>query len=67
MLNFDGRVTMPSVKNFQLVEPDDEERVVLLFGRVDRDRFSMDVQWPLSPLQAFGIALTSLEYKLGVE
>jgi len=68
VLNFGGRVTQPSVKNFQLVEvAGDAERVVLLFGRVDRDRFTLDFQWPLSPLQAFAIALTSLDYKLGCE
>lgn len=104
VLNFNGRVTSPSVKNFQLVElppvrvvdasaktvgagassiPDTDvaantateaatdaaatERVALLFGRVDKNRFTLDLQWPLSPLQAFAIALTSLDYKLGCE
>ena len=78
VLNFDGRVTQPSVKNFQLVEAAGGAaagaaggaglpRVLLLFGRVDRDRFTLDFQGPLSPLQAFAIALTSLDYKLGCE
>lgn len=67
VLNFDGRVTQPSVKNFQLVEAEDESTVRLLFGRVDRHSFNLDFQWPLSPLQAFAIALTSLDYKLGCE
>ena len=29
MLNFNGRVTMASVKNFQLVDPEDLNAVVL--------------------------------------
>lgn len=51
VLNFNGRVTMASVKNFQLVDPEDQENVLLQFGRVGKDVFNMDYQWPLSPLQ----------------
>lgn len=29
VLNFNGRVTMASVKNFQLVDPDEQETIVL--------------------------------------
>lgn len=67
VLNFNGRVTMASVKNFQLVTPTDHERVVLQFGRVGKDLFTMDVMWPLSPLQAFSICLSSFDYKLACE
>ncbi|RYY81459.1 hypothetical protein EON63_15360 [archaeon] len=34
VLNFNGRVTMASVKNFQLVDPEEQNAVVLQFGRV---------------------------------
>jgi len=67
VLNFYGRVTMASVKNFQLVSPDDHDTVVLQFGRTGKDTFSMDYQWPLSPLQAFAICLSSFDYKLACE
>lgn len=67
MLNFNGRVTMASVKNFQLVSPEDQERVVLQFGRVSKDLFTMDFQWPLTPAQAFAICLSSFDYKLACE
>ncbi len=33
-LNFGGRVTAASVKNFQLVEDGDLDRVVLQYGKV---------------------------------
>ena len=33
-LNFNGRVTCASVKNFQLVSENDLDRVVLQFGKV---------------------------------
>jgi hypothetical protein len=51
VLNFNGRVTMASVKNFQLINPDDLETVILQFGRVGKDRFTMDFRHPLSPMQ----------------
>lgn len=33
-LNFGGRVTAASVKNFQLVDDEDSDRVVLQYGKV---------------------------------
>lgn len=64
VLNFNGRVTQASVKNFQLVEAGDTaEKIRLQFGRTDKDSFTMDFAHPLSPLQAFAITLTSFESK----
>lgn len=42
VLNFYGRVTMASVKNFQLVSTEDFDRIILQFGRVAKDEFTMD-------------------------
>ncbi len=69
VLNFHGRVTESSVKNFQLCCPDlkediDDEEVVLQFGKVGKDKFTLDLQWPLSPLQAFCICVASLDGKI---
>ena len=61
ILDFGKRVTMASVKNFQLVSPNNLEKVLLQFGRAGKDKFTMDFCWPLSPLQAFGISLSSFE------
>jgi hypothetical protein len=58
---------MASVKNFQLVSPEDHEAVLLQFGRTGKDMFTMDYQWPLSPLQAFSICMSSFDYKLACE
>jgi hypothetical protein len=64
VLNFNGRVTQASVKNFQLVESDDAgEKIKLQFGRISADEFTMDFCYPLSPLQAFAITLTSFDSK----
>ncbi|XP_017355991.1 tubby-related protein 2 [Cebus imitator] len=67
VLDFHGRVTMTSVKNFQIMHPKDSERLVLQFGRVAPDTFTMDFCFPLSPLQAFAICLSSFSVKLAVE
>eukprot|EP00985_Skeletonema_marinoi_P028405 scaffold24791_cov153-Skeletonema_marinoi.AAC.2 len=64
-LNFNGRVTMASVKNFQLV--DDKGDMCLQFGRTGKDEFILDVQWPLSPFQAFALALSSFDSKVGCD
>ncbi|KAK9150569.1 hypothetical protein Syun_008878 [Stephania yunnanensis] len=75
-LNFHGRVTVASVKNFQLVatvDPSqpggkgDEETVLLQFGKVGDDMFTMDYRQPLSAFQAFAICLTSFGTKLACE
>uniref|UniRef100_A0A2K6F0W7 TUB like protein 2 n=1 Tax=Propithecus coquereli TaxID=379532 RepID=A0A2K6F0W7_PROCO len=61
VLNFQGRVTRASVKNFQIVHPNNPGYVVLQFGRVAQDMFTMDFCYPLCPLQAFAICLSSLD------
>ena len=68
VLNFNGRVTRASVKNFQLCNmARDPDTVLMQFGRVGKDAFTMDYQWPLCGLQAFGIALSSFDYKIACE
>ncbi|XP_012498483.1 PREDICTED: tubby-related protein 2 [Propithecus coquereli] len=67
VLNFQGRVTRASVKNFQIVHPNNPGYVVLQFGRVAQDMFTMDFCYPLCPLQAFAICLSSLDGKLACE
>ncbi|XP_035541783.1 tubby-like F-box protein 8 [Juglans regia] len=91
-LNFRGRVTVASVKNFQLIaatqpaagaptpsqpaagapiprqptQPD-HDKVILQFGKVGKDIFTMDYRYPLSAFQAFAICLSSFDTKLACE
>ncbi|XP_046748157.1 protein king tubby isoform X1 [Diprion similis] len=67
VLNFHGRVTQASVKNFQVVHDSDVDYVVMQFGRVAEDVFTMDYRFPLCALQAFAIALSSFDNKLACE
>ncbi|OIW03497.1 hypothetical protein TanjilG_31010 [Lupinus angustifolius] len=75
-LNFKGRVTVASVKNFQLVaaaEPSqnvavaEQEKVILQFGKIGKDIFTMDYRYPLSAFQAFAICLSSFDTKPACE
>lgn len=56
-LNFKGRVSVPSVKNFQLVSPEDIDNVICQFGKIGEDRFHLDFKAPLNAFQAFALAL----------
>ena len=88
-LNFRGRVTVASVKNFQLIastppaavaptgtgptpsqptqSSSDPDKIILQFGKVGKDMFTMDYRYPLSAFQAFAICLTSFDTKLACE
>ncbi|KAA0160650.1 hypothetical protein FNF31_04201 [Cafeteria roenbergensis] len=64
VLNFGGRVTCPSVKNFQMGSDESEDATLLQFGKVDKDRFTLDFQHPLCHVQAFGIVMAAIDGKL---
>ncbi|CAA0807304.1 Tubby-like F-box protein 10 [Striga hermonthica] len=87
-LNFRGRVTVASVKNFQLIaagggapaavaggsqpaggqqQQSDHDKIILQFGKVGKDMFTMDYRYPLSAFQAFAICLSSFDTKLACE
>ncbi|XP_061342293.1 tubby-like F-box protein 5 [Gastrolobium bilobum] len=75
-LNFKGRVTVASVKNFQLVAAVDpshnvsaaeQEKVILQFGKIGKDIFTMDYRYPISAFQAFAICLSSFDTKPACE
>lgn len=83
-LNFRGRVTVASVKNFQLIaatqppasngaplgsQPNqlEHDKVILQFGKIGKDMFTMDYRYPLSAFQAFAICLSSFDTKLACE
>ena len=56
---------MASIKNFILCNNEQEQ--IMQFGRTGNNDFYLDVQWPLSLFQAFAIALSSFDSKLGCD
>lgn len=59
-LNFKGRVTEVSLKNFQLVHWDHNRNqlgidLVLLFGKKEASEYAMDFCYPMNALQAFAL------------
>ena len=42
----------------------DEAEIAMQFGRIDDDTFICDYRYPLSAIQAFGIALSSFDKRI---
>lgn len=61
-LEFQERVKRASKKNFQLL--DETNTVKLLFGKVSKNRFSLDFAPPFAPTTALFVALTTFASKL---
>ncbi|KAF1769324.1 hypothetical protein GCK72_001141 [Caenorhabditis remanei] len=60
-LDFGGRVTQESAKNFQ-IELDTKQ--VLQFGRIEGGSYTLDFRYPFSASQAFAVALASITQRL---
>ncbi|KAH0945450.1 hypothetical protein HN011_001125 [Eciton burchellii] len=60
-LDFGGRVTQESAKNFQI---EFKGRQVMQFGRIDGNAYTLDFQYPFSALQAFAVALANVTQRL---
>jgi len=63
ILNFHGRVTRASVKNFQIVSESDPDNVIMQFGKVGADIFTMDFRYPLCAIQGFRDSFVKLYIK----
>ncbi|CAF1188889.1 unnamed protein product [Adineta ricciae] len=63
---FSNRAVRPSKKNFQIIveNQNHEAEIAMQFGRVDDDTFICDYRYPLSAIQAFGIALSSFDKRI---
>lgn len=64
LLDFNGRIKIPSCKNFQLSFEKNGNKIIQ-FGKVTNELFHLDMQFPFSLLQAFSICLTSIDRKRG--
>jgi hypothetical protein len=59
-LNFKGRASMASTNNFQIVDPLNEQEVLLQMGKIGKKEYILDFTFPFSPLTAFSVGLSSL-------
>lgn len=66
VLDYGDHKIIKSIKNFQLVEIGESD-VILQFARTGKDSFILDFTYPLSPLQAFFVAISSIEKKMACE
>ena len=58
-----GRVQSASSKNFLMVTGEDQ-RAVLQFGKNKKGRFALDFRFPMSPVQAFAICLSTCNWTI---
>ncbi|OWZ20901.1 hypothetical protein PHMEG_0004629 [Phytophthora megakarya] len=78
MLKFHGgRIREASAKNFMLMldeepagtispvpDPTGNNRVVMQFGKFSKSKFALDFRFPLAPIQAFAIGLSSCAWNV---
>jgi len=62
-MDFFGRCKLASAKNFQLEEVGKAETMKLLFGKAGESQFVLDFHRPLSPVQAFAAAISTMVWK----
>lgn len=60
VLDFKGRGITSSAKNFQLGLGRKPEHVICQYGKIGTNTFSLDFRYPLSIIQAFAIAMTTV-------
>lgn len=60
VLNFSGRVSMPSIKNF-ILEDVNTNKEVLMFGKIDKDNFRLQISSPLNCFIGTAVALIQFE------
>ena len=62
-IDFHGLAKMPSNKNF-ILSFGEESKEWLLLGKQKGNAFLMEVRYPLTVLEAFGLCLSSLDSKI---
>jgi hypothetical protein len=60
-LDCGGRVTQESAKNFQI---EYQGKQVMQFGRIDRNAYTLDFQYPFCALQVIAVALANVTQHL---
>ena len=50
-----------------MIDEYDDNKIYMQFGRIGKQNFNMDVAFPMSIFQAYGIALSSFDFKFACE
>ncbi|CAD8206862.1 unnamed protein product [Paramecium pentaurelia] len=66
-LNFFGRAKRASARNFEIIDPQDQNIIYLLHGKWEKNLFNVDYRFPMSMLQAFCFSLSSISKKFLVQ
>ena len=64
---YGGRVKIPSKRNFQLVRDNNEDEVVMVFGKLSHNVWACDYSHPLNAYQTFCIAMSAMTEKLATK
>ena len=66
VLNFYGRASVSSIKNFIMVGENDKEGMPpkVLFGKFGKELFNLDIRHPFNILQGVSLAISSFDKKL---
>ncbi len=59
----EGKAALASVHNFKLVDSNSRQKTFLM-GQLSDIKYNIDVCYPLSILQGFGVAVSSITFKL---
>lgn len=60
MSDFKSRRVQPSAKNFQLTLQSKPEQIVCQYGKIGQSTFSLEMSYPLSVIQCFALAMTTI-------
>ena len=64
-LNFIQRSIKSSIKNFQLIEKNNNNNILLQFAESkNENEYILDYMYPICPIQAFGIGISSIQRKI---
>ncbi len=66
VLNFYGRATISSIKNFIMIKANENEDADarVLFGKFGKQLFNLDIRHPYNLIQGIALALSSFDKKL---
>ena len=63
VLNFYGRVKKASAKNFQVINEEEPDEILLQNGKISKNEFNIDFREPFCTVVAFAVSLAGIGKK----